>query len=262
MSVAARPPEIARRAYRHLLRARYGRTGMPWRVHAETIRIDPDVRHLVPHASEEALYRFIRSHVAPGAIVVDVGSFLGIYAIVEARLAGPSGRVIALEPTPWSASIARAHVGWNADAAPISLLEAAAGAQQGRAAFFEYDEPYVNALAEAVDVTTAPARRSVEVVTLDEVCRDLQAVPTFIRMDVQGAEFAALRGARELIRQAGPRLTIVAEMHPQCWPAFGVDVASAQETIASLGLAAAPLEPGRELFARDAHIVLRPVGSR
>jgi FkbM family methyltransferase len=236
---------------------------MPWRVHDETIRIDPGVRHLVPHASEDALYRFIQQEVVPGAVVLDVGSFLGVYAILEARRAGPAGRVIALEPTGSSASIARRHFDFNADScAPIALIEAAAGELRGRGSFYEYDEPYVNALAQAVDVASQPAHRSVDVVRLDDVCRDMRVTPTFIRMDVQGAEFSALRGARHVIRAAGSRLTIVAEMHPQCWPAFGIDASAARETIASLGLEARPLEPGRELFARDAHIVLRAAGGR
>ncbi len=244
-----------------LLRARYGRTGMPWRVHDETIRIDPRRRHLVPHASEETLYRFIQHEVVPGDVVLDVGAFLGIYAIVAARRAGPAGRVIALEPTASSAAIARRHFFYNsAGRASISLIEAAAGEKRGRATFYEYEQPYVNALAAAVDVAEAAVQRAVDVVSLDDVCRELRVTPTFIRMDVQGAEFHALLGARELIRAAGSRLTIVAEMHPQCWPGFAVDAALAHDTIASLGLEAASLDPQAELFARDGHVVFRPVG--
>lgn len=251
----------AQRAYSVVLRARYGRTGMPWRVHDETIRIDPRQRHLVPHASEETLYRFIQHEVAPGAVVLDVGSFLGIYAILEARRAGPAGRVVALEPTASSAATARRHFSYNSGAcAPITLIEAAAGERRGQATFYEYAQPYVNALATAVDVAGVAMRRTVDVVSLDDVCRDLQVTPTFIRMDVQGAEFHALRGAREVIRAAGSRLTIVAEMHPQCWPGFGIDSSYAHDTIASLGLKATPLEPGGELFARDGHVVFRPAG--
>jgi FkbM family methyltransferase len=253
----------AQRAYAVALRARYGRAGMPWRVHDEIVRIDPRVRHLVPHASERALFRFVHREVAPGDVVLDVGAFLGVYAVLEARRAGPRGRVVALEPTAWSASIARRHFSYNAGTgAPITLIEAAAGEVRGHATFYEYDEPYVNALAAAVDVEGSPRRREVDVVTLDEVCAELGVVPAFIRMDVQGAEFHALRGARNTIRAAGPRLTIVAEMHPQCWPGFGIDVSHALDTIASLGLRAAPLEPGGELFGRDGHVVFKPADAR
>jgi FkbM family methyltransferase len=231
---------------------------MPWRIHDVTVRIDPRVRHLVPHDSEPALFRFIREHVAPGETVLDVGSFLGIYAVLAAHCAGSDGRVVALEPTAWSASIARRHIAYNADgAAPITLVEAAAGDSAGRRTLYEYDEPYVNSLAVAVDVSGRATSRLVDVTTIDHLCDQLGIAPTFVRMDVQGAEFHALRGARNTIRRADGRLRIVAEMHPQCWPSFGIDHTNARDTIASLGLSAEPLEPGSQLFARDGHVVLR-----
>lgn len=258
----ARVSVTARRAYGAALRARYSDRGMPWRVHDQTIRIDPGVRHLVPHDSERRLYEFVRSHVAAGARVLDVGAFLGIYAVLQARLSGPQGRVVTIEPTAWSASIARRHIHYNAGAgAPITLVEAAAGSVRGHAMLHEYDdEPYVNALAEAADGRGAPRLCAVEVVTLDDVCSREGIEPTFIRMDVQGAEWHVLEGAREIIRAAGKQLVIVAETHPQCWPAFAVDAEMALDTIDSLGLHAAPLEPGTELFARDGHVVLTPRG--
>ena len=124
----------AERAYAIGLRARYGRTGMPWRVHREIVRIDPAVRHLVPHSSEPALFEFIQGRVSSGETVLDVGSFLGIYAVLEARFAGPRGRVVALEPTSWSAAIARRHIEFNAGAiSPIVLVQAAAGDAGGQA---------------------------------------------------------------------------------------------------------------------------------
>ena len=250
---------LARRVYAAALRTRYGRGGMPWRVHDQTVRIDPRVRHLVPHDSERPLFEFVTAQVRPGTHVLDVGAFLGIYAVIESRLAGAAGKVTTLEPTAWSASMVRRHIHYNAaHGAPITLIEAAAGEAPGTAMLHEYDEPYVNALASAVDVTGAPRLRAVNVVTLDDVCATERLTPTFIRMDVQGAEWHVLRGARETIRRAGPDLVIVAEMHPQCWSGFGVDAQFAVDTIASLGLDAAPLEPGAELFARDGHVVFTP----
>jgi FkbM family methyltransferase len=231
---------------------------MPWRVHDVTVRIDPRVRHLVPHDSEAALFRFIQHRVGPGDVVLDVGSFLGVYAVLEAFRAGPAGRVVAFEPTAWSASVARHHIAFNTErAAPVTLVEAAVGDSVARTTFYEYDRPYVNSLAAAVDVDDPPTARPVDVVTIDDVCDRLNIIPTFIRMDVQGAEFHALRGARETIQRAGQRLTIVAEMHPQCWPSFGIRPDDARATIAALGLTAEPLESGTDLFDRDGHIVLR-----
>jgi FkbM family methyltransferase len=248
------------RVYAAGLRARYSRIGMPWRVHDEIVRIDPGVRHLVPHVSEEALFAFLKQHVAPGDVVLDIGSFLGIYAVLESRFAGPRGRVVALEPTAWSASVARRHFAFNADtaSAPVCLVEAAAGEHRRHTTFYEYEEPYVNALVPAVDVNGRARTRVVQVVTIDDLCDQMRIRPAFIRMDVQGAEFEALRGARRTIAAAGSDLTIVAEMHPQCWASAGIDETHARETIETLGLSAEPLESGTDLFAPDGHIVLRP----
>jgi len=82
--------------------------------------------------------------------------------------AGPAGRVIAFEPTAGSASVARRHIAFNTErAAPVTLVEAAVGDSAARTTFYEYDQPYVNSLAAAVDVDGRPTTRSVDVVTID-----------------------------------------------------------------------------------------------
>jgi FkbM family methyltransferase len=251
-------------AYGRALRALYSRGGVPWAVHDEVVRIDPSARHLVPHESEPALYRFLRNTIRPGDVVLDVGAFLGVYAILEARWAGENGRVVAFEPTPSSAALARRHFSWNEpEGDRIHLVEAAVADRAARARFHQYDAhamPYVNSLAAAVDTSQTPTTSEVPVVTIDDVCRELKIVPTIVRMDVQGAEIHALRGARTTIG-AARRLTIVVEMHPQCWPAFGVTEEHARQTIQDLGLVARPLSTDEALFARDSHAVLSHAGS-
>jgi len=257
LEAAAR--ETGRTVYAAVLRACYTRTGLPWAVHDAVLRIDPRVRHLVPHANEPEVFRFIHQSIAPGDAVLDVGAFLGVYAILEARLAGPDGRVIAFEPTPWSAAIARRHFRYN-HLGPdrLTLIEAAVSDRPGRGVLHEYPEPYVNSLSLAVDSAAAPRATAVAMVTIDEMCARTGVVPSFIRMDVQGAELHALRGAVETIRAAGRRVTLVVEMHPQCWPSFGVTPGEVRDAIEDLGLEAAPLEAHGDPFGVDAHAVLRP----
>ena len=245
--------------YGHALDLLYSRKGLPWRVCDEIVRIHPRVRHLVVYDGEPALFRFLKHTISSGDVVLDVGAFLGVYAVLAARWAGVAGRVIAFEPTAASASIARQHFDWNRMAPERSrLVEAAVADREGRATFYEYSLPYVNSLERAADTAAPPTETEVPVVTIDGVCRHMGIVPSVIRMDVQGAEIHALRGARETIRAAGSRLTIVAEMHPQCWPAFDVTETDARETIQDLGLTARPLVEGGSLFDRDGHVVLTP----
>jgi FkbM family methyltransferase len=144
----------------------------------------------------------------------------------------------------------------------VDLIEAAVSDSAGPAAFHDYGStstPYVSSLASAVDTDATPVVRHVDVVTIDDICRNLGVVPTVVRMDVQGAEIHALRGARETIR-AAPRLSLVVEMHPQCWPSFGLTEAMVRDALHELGLSARPLVPGEPLFARDTHAVLNRTG--
>jgi FkbM family methyltransferase len=257
--VQSRVRSVAVASYGRVLNALYSKRGLPWRVHDEVVRIDPRVRHLVPHEPEPALFAFLKETIRPGDVVLDVGAFAGIYAVLAARWSAPDGRVIAFEPTPSSAALARRHLAFNGvELDCVRLVEAAVADRAGRGSLHVYDDtlmPYVNSLVPAVDTNASPVVRDVAVVTIDDVCRELGVVPSVIRMDVQGAEMAALRGARETIRAAG-RLTLVVEMHPQCWPAFGVTESSARETLGELGLTARPLVEGEPLFGRDAHAVL------
>ena len=252
-------------SYGRLLGACYSRRGLPWKVHDELVRIDPRVRYLVPQHAEPALFGFLKRTIRPGDVILDVGAFVGLYAVLAARWSGPRGRVVAFEPTPSSAAVARRHFAFNElESGRVQLVEAAVSDRATRATLHQYDAhamPYVNSLAAAVDTDARPATVDVAVVTIDDVCRELKIAPTIIRMDVQGAEIHALRGARETIRSARG-LSLVVEMHPQCWPAFGVTEQDARATLDDLGLTACPLVEGEVLFGRDTHAVLTPDPSR
>jgi FkbM family methyltransferase len=247
---------VARALYLRWLELRHGRRGVPWRIHTETIRIDPRVRHLLPSSAEPKLFEHLRRGIRPGDVVLDVGGFLGAYALCEARWAGPSGRVVMLEPTPWSAAIARAQLRMNLEGARVTVVEAAATDRSGRVTLALHDEPYRNSIGGAAAAPGAGETLDVPAVAIDDLCREMDLRPSWIRMDVQGAELAALEGARETIRSGRGRLQIVVEMHPQLWPVFGLSGAEVETRLAALGLRARPLAGTGTAFAADGHAIL------
>ena len=253
-----RAVRMARPLYSAWLNAVYGRRGMPWRLNGEPLRIAPTVRHLIPQENERPLFDYLRSAIRPGDIVFDIGAFLGIYAIVEARWAGPSGRVIAFEPSPFSFSMLTRHAAMNGlGPSRIDARHAAVGASVGRQTLVAFaDEPYRNHLAGH----GTSGQVSVDVLTVDALCgADLGRPPDWIRMDVQGLEFDVLQGARETIRAARGRLRIVAETHPDQWPDFGIDPADAHDRFAACGLRARPITSTEPLFTQSGHVVLEPL---
>jgi len=56
--------------------------------------------------------------------------------------------------------------------------------------------------------------------------------------------------------RARGRLHIVAEMHPDQWPDYGIAPADAGPRFAALGLRARRLVPGEPLFAQGSHVIL------
>lgn len=252
MTTALRP------AYALYLRAVFGRVGLPWSVNGEELRIDPGVRRYVPHQNEPALFRYLQSAMQPGETVLDIGAFLGTYAIMAARWTGPLGRVLAFEPSPASFQILQRHLLMNNLGAPrVEARCAAVGARVGRHPLKQFElEPYRNQIvADDADGSTV----MVDIVTVDSVCARWTRVPDWIRLDVQGLEFDVLEGAREVIHAGRGRLKIIAEMHPQLWPEYGIQPREVDERLAALSLQAQGLTPNDSRLAPDSHMILEPL---
>ena len=92
--------------------------------------------------------------------------------------------------------------------------------------------------------------RDVPAWSIDRFCAERNIAPTVIKIDVEGAELAALRGARATIASAGPRLQLFVEMHPQLWPSFGITAEDIRRECDTQGLDVGQQESldGIELF--------------
>jgi FkbM family methyltransferase len=246
--------------YTRWLHAAYGRRGVPWSVNGEPLRIDPSVRHLVPRENERPLFDFLRSHIRPGDVLLDIGAFLGTYAVMTARWAGEWGRVIAFEPCPATFAVLKRHLAMNGlGSGRVEARCVAVGSRPERRRLITFPaEPYRNLLAPADAATVTSV--AVDVVTVDHVCSRLARPPNWIRMDVQGLEFEVLAGLRRTLQAAEGRLHIVAEVHPDQWPEYGVPVDRAADRFAELGFRVRPLESDRPLFEQGAHVILEPIG--
>ena len=78
-------------------------------------------------------------------------------------------------------------------------------------------------------------------VTIDSFCAREGVQPSFIKIDVEGAELAVLRGARETILRGGDRLALFVELHPSIWPLSGETRADFESELDRQGLVLEPL---------------------
>ncbi len=129
---------------------------------------------------------FFAGLIRPGDCVWDVGAHHGYMSLCADRAAGPEGRVYAFEPSARNAATLRRHLRWN-DTDKVMALNIALSDFEGTTLFGGTGTSKMFAMgggSETVQVTRGA--------TLIEDGR-CQA-PTVMKIDVEGAEAAVLRG--------------------------------------------------------------------
>ena len=144
-------------------------------------------------------------------VFVDCGAFDGdTLRDFAARRLGRFGRVYALEPDPATFARLRAAteeltLRWGDEfGRRVTLLQLAAGETAGWISFA--------ALGNESSAVSASGELRVDCRPLDEILAD--AMPTYLKFDIEGAEGAALAGVQNTIRRARPILAVCVYHRP------------------------------------------------
>ncbi len=166
---------------------------------------------LVRGVLEPEVQEALRRHVAPGAVVFDIGANIGFFSLLSASLTGPDGRVEAFEPVPTSAAAVRANASLN-NLPNIHLHEIAVADEPGTARLCVPVDPSWAHLDLRGRHPNTAFERSVPLVSLDtEIAQGRLPIPDVVKVDVEGAEVAVLRGMRKTLVNHAP--VIVCELH-------------------------------------------------
>jgi FkbM family methyltransferase len=147
----------------------------------------------------------------PGMTFFDVGANIGIYTALAARIVGPAGRVLAIEPGPANVAVIQETVRLNRFE-NVTIAARAAGDRAGRVSLYLCgDNPADHRLH---DPTGRRRQVTVETVTLDALASECGvARADVIKIDTQGSEAAVFAGMTQLLA-ARPGPVIVAEFWP------------------------------------------------
>ncbi len=140
-------------------------------------------------------------HCRPGMTVVDVGANLGYFTLLAARLVGPGGRVVALEPNSENCRLLLSSLRLNG-ISNVELLPVAADEAPGWA----YYSTHVGSNGGLIDDGDLLSRLGVVVPTfrLDDL---VDGPVGFLKMDVEGAEGRVVLGATRIIERDRPVVT-------------------------------------------------------
>jgi FkbM family methyltransferase len=172
---------------------------------------------------EPAVLRFLDQELRAGDVVVDAGAHIGVHALTAAarlrRLGG--GAVVAFEPAGDSAAKLRAAAARNR--LDVAVVEAALGAEPGTADL-RADPAYDLADAGVRSLHGTGARvQAVTMTTFDAWAAGARLDRLdLVKLDVEGAELAALRGMAESLPRLRPRALVV-EVKRRVLDRAGVD---------------------------------------
>jgi FkbM family methyltransferase len=160
---------------------------------------------------ERASQDVFRTYLHEGATAYDVGANAGFFTLLAAALVGPAGSVYAFEPVDTNVTLIRRHLRLN-EVDNVKILPVAVSDRDGVATFAPGRSGAMGGLSPEGALT-------VETVTLDRLLRTGGAhPPSFIKMDIEGGEHAALLGATELLRQHHPVILLSAHG----WAQYGM----------------------------------------
>jgi FkbM family methyltransferase len=211
---------------------------------------------------EPTVHRVLDEVVGERMVVLDIGAHVGIHALLVARRVGPGGRVFAFEPAPQTADLLERHIRWNGLEGRVEAVRAVVSDAVGVTAFFVNGATMAASvhegnLATAREAFAGPTERILcETTTVDAFSADRGIRVDVIKLDVEGAEVAVLRGATSTLRSG---VTVVCEVHPQQLEVLGSSVEELEGLVSSAGLAMRTFDEPNELGIF--HVLIEPVAS-
>jgi FkbM family methyltransferase len=156
---------------------------------------------------EPHLQTLIKEYVRPGATAYDVGANIGYVSLSLAKWVGASGQVFAFEPIPQSVAALRKNVEINR-LSNIQILEVAVSDKRGKAIVRVSENLSTASLVWHQNDSSAMAIE-IQTTSIDELVKAGSiSEPSFVKIDVEGAEDKVLLGMRDTLTAARPVLFV------------------------------------------------------
>jgi FkbM family methyltransferase len=146
-------------------------------------------------AQKKELDGFINSLV-PGSILFDIGAHFGVFSLAVLRFGGKDARVIAVDPSPTSVRLLAIQSQLNDVASDrLQIIQASVGEHAG-----EQNMVSVGVIGGGYFVVPEKTHSAIDFTktmstTVDNLVTTTRRRPTHLKIDVEGAEEAVLRGA-------------------------------------------------------------------
>lgn len=196
----------------------FGRRFIKRRIHNYRMLLDLEdrgiSRSLILFGTRELDHKIILEKVLkPGMAILDIGANLGYYVLMELGLIGPSGRMVAIEPSPSNIELLQRNLALNGYR-DIPIVAGAVSDTSGEREFFLAHQSNLHTF----HTTGSGAKHlsgqtvSVRTYTVPEIA-ETYGKPDLIRMDVEGHEVEVFNGLLPSIERGEMCPMIIFETH-------------------------------------------------
>ncbi|MBK8621084.1 MAG: FkbM family methyltransferase [Saprospiraceae bacterium] len=169
------------------------------------------------HDSEIRLAAFLLRFLKEGNIFFDIGAHVGYFSLLAEKCVGQTGKVVGFEASPTTFGYYKVNTSSYNN---IKAEHLAVSQQEGEVVFFEYPmlySEYNSIHGEQYDgkiwsSKVKPNKVTIPSVSLDNYCQTNHIYPHYIKIDVEGAEWMVLSGAKNLLDTNKP--VIILEFIP------------------------------------------------
>jgi len=198
---------------------------------------------------EKPMLEHLAAHLSAGDTFLDVGAEIGLYAAFLSQVVGTEGQVVAFEPSIEALEQLQDNLRLNR-VGNVSIYTVALSGENGKARLYWGKVGFAPTLRNLHDtVGDFPLSREVEIARGDDFLnRERLPVPTAIKLDVEGAEHAALLGLQSTLRD--PRCRAVGcEIHPHELLPPGIATEDIPALLRDAGFEVSVIPRGDTLFA-------------
>ena len=156
--------------------------------------------------------KLLSKELKKGMTCLDVGGNIGYYTLLESKIIGDAGKVIAIEPSPPNFEHLKRNLEIQ-DTKNVDAYNFAAGDVDGNVNFLVYKESNGSFTIPDGETTDLPGELiKVPAKRMDTFLKELNIEHVdFVRMDVEGYEHHIIEGMKETIKKSKPMFQI--EVH-------------------------------------------------